>query len=389
MSPRAPAASLTLATLLLSTLVFPLGAQEKEKRGGFRDPQDGQFDVSAYLAEAHGFLPVLSLITEPALDYGLAAAAAFFHRPSGWSIDAARDSFDRGDTQRPPSISVVTGLYTLNDSWMAGGGHMGVWREDRIRYTGFAGYGSFNLTLSGISGDEEDLTFSYNLEGWALVQSLRWRLPDSRWFLGGSWSLAGLAVSFDLPSLPDIGPFRKESRNGSVGGLLAYDSRDNIFTPNRGVSASVEGKRYDDAFLGDYDYWEGVFSAMAFRGLGSRVVAGVRGKVASVGDGAPFWGLPGVEMRGIPAQRYVGSREAEGEAELRWDLNRRWSLLAFGGAGWTRNTVAEEPSSRTVGAGGAGFRYLLARAFGLRGGLDLAWGPDGGAIYITMGSAWR
>jgi hypothetical protein len=42
-----------------------------------------------------------------------------------------------------------------------------------------------------------------------------------------------------------------------------------------------------------------------------------------------------------------------------------------------------------VGAGGAGFRYLLARAFGLRGGLDLAYGSEGAAVYVTIGSALR
>jgi hypothetical protein len=43
---------------------------------------------------------------------------------------------------------------------------------------------------------------------------------------------------------------------------------------------------------------------------------------------------------------------------------------------------------RWVGAGGVGFRYLLARAYGIRGGLDFAYGEDGFAVYVTMGSAW-
>ncbi len=41
-----------------------------------------------------------------------------------------------------------------------------------------------------------------------------------------------------------------------------------------------------------------------------------------------------------------------------------------------------------MAGGGAGFRYLLARAFGLRGGLDFAYGTDGFAFYVTVGSAW-
>ena len=40
-----------------------------------------------------------------------------------------------------------------------------------------------------------------------------------------------------------------------------------------------------------------------------------------------------------------------------------------------------------VGAG-AGFRYELARDYGLHAGLDLAFGPDNAAVYIVLGSAW-
>lgn len=49
----------------------------------------------------------------------------------------------------------------------------------------------------------------------------------------------------------------------------------------------------------------------------------------------------------------------------------------------------EGGATRRVGAGGGGFHYPLARAFGVRGGIDVAWGPDGGAFYVTMGSALR
>ena len=38
--------------------------------------------------------------------------------------------------------------------------------------------------------------------------------------------------------------------------------------------------------------------------------------------------------------------------------------------------------------GGTGFRYELARKYGLHAGLDVAFGPDETAIYIQVGSAW-
>ena len=53
----------------LLALAFTLTAQaaEEGEPSKFRDPDDGKFDVSAYLDTAYGFLPVLAPITEPAV----------------------------------------------------------------------------------------------------------------------------------------------------------------------------------------------------------------------------------------------------------------------------------------------------------------------------------
>lgn len=46
----------------------------------FYDPVDGQFDMGHHIAEnAHGFLPVPILITEPAIGYGGGVAGLFLH----------------------------------------------------------------------------------------------------------------------------------------------------------------------------------------------------------------------------------------------------------------------------------------------------------------------
>lgn len=54
-------------------------------------------------------------------------------------------------------------------------------------------------------------------------------------------------------------------------------SRDNIFTANRGLRGTLEARRYDDAFLGDYGYWEGSASVVAFAPVGPGAL-GFRGK---------------------------------------------------------------------------------------------------------------
>lgn len=50
----------------------------------------------------------------------------------------------------PPSVSVLAGGYTENDSWFVGGGHMGSWKEDSIRYQGIIGMADLNLKFYGV-----------------------------------------------------------------------------------------------------------------------------------------------------------------------------------------------------------------------------------------------
>jgi hypothetical protein len=83
------------------------------------DEQDGNFDISTYLAGATGYFPVPIIITEPAVAAGLGIAAAYFHPPK--PVDAEIHSH-RG----PPSISVGFGAKTENGTNFYGVGHLGV-----------------------------------------------------------------------------------------------------------------------------------------------------------------------------------------------------------------------------------------------------------------------
>ena len=48
---------------------------------GFTDPEDDMFDVSHWLAEKKGFIPVPIIIAKLAIGYGAGAALIFLHDP--------------------------------------------------------------------------------------------------------------------------------------------------------------------------------------------------------------------------------------------------------------------------------------------------------------------
>ena len=53
---------------------------QKKKKLSFKDSEDGAIDLSQFLLEANGVLPVVIPITEPAVGYGGGAALLYFHK---------------------------------------------------------------------------------------------------------------------------------------------------------------------------------------------------------------------------------------------------------------------------------------------------------------------
>jgi len=92
---------LSLLPVILIITCFSAGAQEKTKKfSAFRDSLDNAIDISDWLVNKKGVLIVPTIITEPAVDYGAAIAALFFH--SAYT-----------EKKGPPSISGVGGGATL------------------------------------------------------------------------------------------------------------------------------------------------------------------------------------------------------------------------------------------------------------------------------------
>lgn len=63
-------------------------------------------------------------------------------------------------------------------------------------------------------------------------------------------------------------------------------------------------------------------------------------------------------------------------------------MVGFAGTGAAWNDFERLDDTRTIVTGGCGFRYEIARKYGIHMGLDLAFAPDNTAVYVQLGSAW-
>lgn len=343
---------------------------------------DQGLDVSSFLDQPYGFLPVVIPITEPAVGYGAVAGVAFIDMPPA---EQARAGFDR------PNVTVIGALGTDNGSDGAFVGDVRHWMDDRLKSLAAVMQASVNLDFYGVGrvpGLQDD-PLSYTLETRLAVIQGRYRLGDTPWWAGLGYASASTEVHFDAPAgTPGRPEFSQELTMGALLPLLSYDSRNSPFTPTTGSMLELSAGLFNKGLGSDTDFQRYNLVGIHYRPLADAWFLGVLGSFTTTYGDAPFYMRPYVSMRGIPAMRYQGDQVAQAEAEVRWQFWERYSLVAFGGAGQTRTALEDIDNTRTVLAGGLGFRYELAREYGLHVGLDYARSRDDSAVYVTVGSAW-
>ena len=84
----------------------------------------------------------------------------------------------------------------------------------------------------------------------------------------------------------------------------------------------------------------------------------------------------------------VRARTASIEGEGRWQFNDRWSAVGFLGTGVAQTRGERFDATEKVASGGVGFRYRLARKFGMDVGMDIARRPGTTAVYLIVGNSW-
>ena len=229
-----------------------------------------------------------------------------------------------------------------------------------------------------------------------LFQKVTFKVGDSNFFIGPQYRLMATDASFAgddaRAEAAGIADAQLQSTTAGLGLVLAYDSLDQPFSPTRGIRGEVAYTQNAQAFGGDFDYGRINAFAIGYIPLGEKFVLGLRvdgGYITGGNDTAPFYDLPSLSMRGIPRGRYVDNTALLTEAELRYDITQRWSLVGFAGIGRVADDFGDLASAETNTAIGGGFRYLIARQYGMRMGVDVGYDDEGDySLYITMGTGW-
>ena len=285
-------------------------ARVDEKREGsarFFDPEDGQFDLSYFLENPRGFLPIPIVVTEPAVGYG-GGAAGMFLRPR-------REAGDEGWAR--PDISAVGAFGTQNGTWGAFAGDASRWLDGRLRTLLGAGAGQFNLDFFGLGTAPSSLDqgVRYSLQFTGVLAQANWQLaPKSPWAVRPALRLRRRGPKATRPRVS--GP-RRTGPGEDLGAnchcrvrharqhLHAYPwnlCRILLARLAQSLGASDDFERFQQVLIG-------------WHPLAEDVTLGARANYAWSSDGTPFFLRPFVQLRGVPAVRYQGDQAASIEVE--------------------------------------------------------------------------
>jgi len=377
-----PKIILFLLCFLLS--LNPINAQKQHI--SVKDSLDGAFDLSDYIIYAHGFIVVPTVITEPALGgIGGAIVPVFLKKHAPVVDENGKKRFIN------PDITGGIGMYTGNKSWMVGGFRSGTLIKPKILYRVMAGYGDMNLSFYANNRPNlPDQEFKLNFKSTIFYTQWLKQFNNPKWSAGPQYLFLNSKINLPDVNLPPpfVEPKDIKSTISQLGGAIQFDGRDNIFTPDKGIRLQSDFFWSDNILGSDYDAWRVNLSAIGFYPLTKKLIGGLRIEGEQAFGNPPFYLLPGINLRGIPAARYQGKTSIVTEAELRWDFYRRWSIMGYGGLASAFNDWDKAFAKPVVYSYGTGFRYLLARKFKLRMGVDVARGPEDWAYYIVFGSNW-
>ena len=248
---------LTLMIICLSAGIAAAQDAAKTKKDtvkrkvSMKDSLDGAFDVSDYMIYSNGFILCQSHYRAGIRRYWRRAYPHFFKKKRQPVTDTVNG---RVNEACKPDVTGGIALYTANNSWMAGVFRSGTFAKPGITYKAAAMYGNLNLTfystLPGIG--EQPFNFNFKIAPVFLQAQKQFRNPH--WSAGLQYMFLSTQVTPVGASLPDFVTSKEVSSIVSqLGGVIQYDSRDNIFTPDKGMHAQANFFWSGSAIGSDYE----------------------------------------------------------------------------------------------------------------------------------------
>lgn len=318
------------------------------------------------------WLPLAIPVSNPTIGSGLQVGLLYLHPQK------------EGDEDSPSATSGIGGMYTDTDSTALALFHDNYFAQDRFRLRAAAGQMDMNLKFYGIGSQTFDSAMDFNLDADAAMVQFSTLLPRTRgWYLGLRYFLIDAEVIFDLNS-----GFSGSSHNSNLAILLTYDSRDSNYYPTDGVFFETFFSEDSEDWGSDYNFSRNSAGYMQYFSLSARQTLAVKGTLSYVDDGAPFFLLSTLNMRGFAVGRYLDNSSASLHAEWRYKFLPRWGMVAFTEAGKVADSISSLKDEDAIHSVGGGIRWQAIQSKDIHLGIDYAVSDHDEAMYFRVGEAF-
>ena len=170
---------------MLVCAIEPAASVEEKTTSPSTQPESQVLQAAGKSQSSGKWLPLPIFLTEPAFGYGLGLALCYIHpHKEGVTTEVVPSlqtpqsvASGRHGQKAPPDITGVAGGYTDQETWFGAVGHSASWHQDTIRYVGAAVYADVKSTYYVL-----DRPFDFDLKGFGILQDLKFRLGDTRFF---------------------------------------------------------------------------------------------------------------------------------------------------------------------------------------------------------------
>jgi hypothetical protein len=332
-------------------------------------------DESKLKLQKGNFVVVPIPISNPTLDTGLVAGAAYFYAQT-----------EQQQEVQPASVTAAAAMYTSNDSRAGAVVQQNYWRDNRWRFTGVLG--AADLRLSLIAPDEG-----------SDAQNVDWRI-NGKFFLArrsrritGNWYGGAFVRTVDANQSLEFGEESldfdtNDVRTVGVGLSAEYDSRDLPINTYSGRHFKIQALFNDEAIGSNDTYQSYDVTFRSYHEMSETVVLGLDLQACQRKGTVPLWDSCLIKLRGFSATDYLGKASYSAQVEVRWRLSRRWGVVAFGGGGEVADSFSGFRDRSLIPSYGAGVRFSVLPAKRINMRLDYAKSRDSDAIHFSVGEAF-
>lgn len=322
------------------------------------------------------FVVVPIPISDPTLDEGLVVAAAYFYPQS-----------EDEKKLQPASVTAAAGLYTSNDSRAFALVQQNYWNSNKWRFTGAAGGADLRLSLLTSEPSTGGQSVDWRINGAFLFAKFARRLKGN-WYGGILTRLVDADQSIETATSTSDFDTGSDARSMGLGAYVEYDSRDNPFNSFSGRYFKFDALFNDEAIGSNTTYQSYGAAFRSYHGLTDSLVLAWEMQGCQRSGTAPLWDACTIKLRGFSATDYLGKVSTAGQVEGRWQLNERWGVVGFAGAGYVGKSFNGLREREAIPSYGVGLRFMVLKAKRINLRIDYARSTGSDAIHLSVGEAF-